>query len=299
MRLPPHNANGNLRRNPDMRHHSLTVVLFLLTLSVAALWAMAQPSAAVELTIEDEPVQGGLVAARTNPGAIVHLDERPLKLDADGRFVFGFGRDAPADALLVIQHQDQRIERPLTIRQREYQIQRIDGLPAKMVSPDQKALERIRRENRKIAQVRARYTENDGFREGFIGPAQGTVTGVYGSQRILNGQPRRPHFGIDIAAPSGTAVIAPAAGIVALAEPDLYFTGGTLMIDHGRGVTSVFSHLSALSVREGDIVGQGEKIGEVGSTGRSTGPHLDWRVNWFEVRLDPALLLSDAVLQPP
>ena len=282
-----------------MRHHARTVILFLVTLSVSALWAAARPSAAVELTIEGEPVQGGILAAHTNPGAIVHLDGRPLKLDADGRFVFGFGRDAPAQALLVIQHQDQRIERPLTVRQREYQIQRINGLPTKMVSPDQKALERIRRENRKIAQVRARYTETDAFREGFIRPAQGTITGVYGSQRILNGQPRRPHFGIDIAAPTGSAVIAPAAGIVALAEPDLYFTGGTLMIDHGRGVTSVFSHLSALSVREGNIVSRGEKIGEVGSTGRSTGPHLDWRVNWFEVRLDPALLLLDEAPQTP
>lgn len=282
-----------------MRHHARTVILFLLTLSVSALWAAARPSAAVELTIEGEPVQGGILAAHTNPGATVHLDGRPLKLDADGRFVFGFGRDAPAQALLVIQHQDQRIERPLTVRKREYQIQRINGLPTKMVSPDQKALERIRRENRKIAQVRARYTETDAFREGFIRPAQGTITGVYGSQRILNGQPRRPHFGIDIAAPTGSAVIAPAAGIVALAEPDLYFTGGTLMIDHGRGVTSVFSHLSALSVREGNIVSRGEKIGEVGSTGRSTGPHLDWRVNWFEVRLDPALLLLDEAPQTP
>ena len=297
MQQLPRNANGNLQRNPEMRHYSRTAILFLLTLSVSALWAIAHPSAAVELTIEGAPVQGGLVTARTKPGAIVHLDGQPLKLDAEGRFVFGFGRDAPADALLVIQHQDQRVERPLTIGQRQYQIQRIDGLPTKMVSPDQKALERIRRENRKIAQVRERYTETDAFREGFIRPAQGTITGVYGSQRILNGQPRRPHFGIDIAAPTGTAVIAPAAGIVALAEPDLYFTGGTLMIDHGRGITSVFSHLSALSVREGDIVGRGEKIGEVGSTGRSTGPHLDWRVNWFQVRLDPALLLSDETSQ--
>jgi murein DD-endopeptidase MepM/ murein hydrolase activator NlpD len=162
-----------------------------------------------------------------------------------------------------------------------------------MVSPDQKALERIRRENRQIAQVRAGYTESDAFRAGFILPAEGPISGVYGSQRILNGEPRRPHFGLDIAAPTGTAVIAPAAGTVALAEPDLYFTGGTLMIDHGRGITSVFSHLSALTVSEGDFVAQGEKIGEIGATGRATGPHLDWRVNWFEVRLDPALLLND------
>ena len=276
-----------------MWHRAHIVILFVFGLSIGVVCSANQPSAALELTIEGEPVQGGLLIARTTPGAVVHLDERPLKLDAEGRFVFGFGRDAATDSLLVIQHKDQQIDYPLSVRQRDYQVQRIDGLPSKMVSPDQKALERIRRENRQIAQVRAGYTESDAFRAGFILPAEGPISGVYGSQRILNGEPRRPHFGLDIAAPTGTAVIAPAAGTVALAEPDLYFTGGTLMIDHGRGITSVFSHLSALTVSEGDFVAQGEKIGEIGATGRATGPHLDWRVNWFEVRLDPALLLND------
>lgn len=276
-----------------MWHRAHIVILFVFGLSIGVVCSANQPSAALELTIEGEPVQGGLLLARTTPGAVVHLDERPLKLDAEGRFVFGFGRDAATEALLIVQHKDQQIDYPLSVRQRDYQVQRIDGLPSKMVSPDQKALERIRRENRQIAQVRAGYTESDAFRAGFILPAEGPISGVYGSQRILNGEPRRPHFGLDIAAPTGTAVIAPAAGTVALAEPDLYFTGGTLMIDHGRGITSVFSHLSALTVSEGDFVAQGEKIGEIGATGRATGPHLDWRVNWFEVRLDPALLLND------
>lgn len=276
-----------------MWHRAHIVIMFVFGLSIGVVCSANQPSAALELTIEGEPVQGGLLLARTTPGAVVHLDERPLKLDAEGRFVFGFGRDAATDSLLIIQHKDQQIDYPLSVRQRDYQVQRIDGLPSKMVSPDQKALERIRRENRQIAQVRAGYTESDAFRAGFILPAEGPISGVYGSQRILNGEPRRPHFGLDIAAPTGTAVIAPAAGTVALAEPDLYFTGGTLMIDHGRGITSVFSHLSALTVSEGDFVAQGEKIGEIGATGRATGPHLDWRVNWFEVRLDPALLLND------
>ena len=276
-----------------MWHRAHIVILFVFGLSIGVVCSANQPSAALELTIEGEPIQGGLLLARTTPGAVVHLDERPLKLDAEGRFVFGFGRDAATEALLIVQHKDQQIDYPLSVRQRDYQVQRIDGLPSKMVSPDQKALERIRRENRQIAQVRAGYTESDAFRAGFILPAEGPISGVYGSQRILNGEPRRPHFGLDIAAPTGTAVIAPAAGTVALAEPDLYFTGGTLMIDHGRGITSVFSHLSALTVSEGDFVAQGEKIGEIGATGRATGPHLDWRVNWFEVRLDPALLLND------
>lgn len=288
----PRNANRNWRQNPDMRHYPPIVILFIFAISFGVLCTANQQAAALELTIEGEPVQGGLLLARTTPGAVAYLDERPIKLDAEGRFVFGFGRDAPTDALLVVQHKDHKIEHPLTIAQRDYQIQRINGLPSKMVSPDKKALERIRRENKQIAQVRAHYTELDAFRAGFIRPAEGPISGVYGSQRILNGQPRRPHFGLDIAAPTGTAVIAPAAGTVALAEPDLYFTGGTLMIDHGRGITSVFSHLSALTASEGDFVAQGEKIGEIGASGRATGPHLDWRVNWFEVRLDPALLLT-------
>ena len=151
-------------------------------------------------------------------------------------------------------------------------------------------LARIRREGAEIAAVRRRDTAATWFARGFRWPLFGVVTGVYGSQRILNGEPRRPHYGIDIAAPTGTPVGVPAAGLVALAEADLFFTGGTVLIDHGHGLTSVYSHLAEVLVRVGDKVATGDILGTVGATGRVTGPHLDWRVNWFKTRLDPALL---------
>lgn len=184
-----------------------------------------------------------------------------------------------------------RESRELNVQARTYETQRINGLPSRMVTPSEEALKRIRRENTWIAAVRRLDTDQPHYRTGFAWPVIGTVTGIYGSRRILNGEPRRPHYGIDIAADRGTPVRSPADGVIALAEDDLYFTGGTVMIDHGYGITSVLSHLETLDASVGQSVRQGEVIGTVGSTGRVTGPHLDWRVNWFEVRLDPALLV--------
>ena len=177
------------------------------------------------------------------------------------------------------------------MRARRYETQRIDGLPDRMVTPGAEALKRIRRENSRIAAVRRLDTDRPHYRTGFVWPVVGTVTGVYGSRRILNGEPRRPHYGIDIAADAGTPVRSPADGVVALAADDLYFTGGTVMIDHGFGVTTVLSHLDSVDVGAGRTVRQGDVVGAVGATGRVTGPHLDWRVNWFDARLDPALLV--------
>lgn len=177
------------------------------------------------------------------------------------------------------------------MRARRYETQRIDGLPGRMVTPSTEALKRIHRENSRIAAVRRLDTGRPHYRTGFVWPVVGTVTGVYGSRRILNGEPRRPHYGIDIAADAGTPVRSPADGVVALAADDLYFTGGTVMIDHGFGVTTVLSHLESVDVGVGRTVRQGDVVGAVGATGRVTGPHLDWRVNWFGARLDPALLV--------
>lgn len=176
------------------------------------------------------------------------------------------------------------------MRQRVYDVQRIDGLPRNMVTPSARELARIRAEGRRIAAARARVSTTPRFADGFSWPVRGRVSGVYGSRRILNGEPRRPHLGVDIAAPAGTPVGAAAAGTVTLAEAALHFTGGTIVIDHGLGISTVYSHLRALHVSAGDEVARGDVIAEVGSTGRSTGPHLDWRVNWFQERLDPALL---------
>lgn len=249
-------------------------------------------AAAFEVTLDGELTQGGFISARTVPGATAKLNDKPIRVDDQGRFVFGFGRDdALSHTLTVIGPNGSEQTRALTLSKRHYKIQHIDGLPKKYVSPPESVLKRIRAENGRIYTIRNHDTDYGGVFGGFIWPASGIVSGVYGSQRVLNGQPKRPHFGLDVAGPVGTPVVAPASGIVRMAETDLYYTGGTIMLDHGHGIVSVFSHLSKIDATIGQWVEQGIKIGEIGSTGRSTGPHLDWRVNWFQTRLDPELLL--------
>ena len=171
-------------------------------------------------------------------------------------------------------------------------LQRIDGLPPKKVSPSKEDMKRIRKEYAMVRDARARDDAREDFLGGFVWPVKGRISGVYGSQRILNGQPRRPHFGVDVAAPVGTLVRAPAPGIVTLTHDDMFFSGGTLIIDHGHGLSSTFIHLNAILVKEGERVSQGDPIAEVGATGRVTGPHLDWRMNLQGARLDPQLLVE-------
>lgn len=260
-------------------------ILFVLVLTASA--------AAEDLRLDGEFAQGGLVMGTTAPGAEVTYNGRLLRVSPKGQFLFGFGREAPSEGRLQVRLPDGReIERVLEIRQRDYKIQRIDGLPPKMVTPPQEVLDRIARESAQIAAVRAVDRAETDFESGFDWPAYGRISGVYGSQRVLNGEPRRPHYGIDIAAPAGSPVVAPADGIVSLAEHDLYYTGGTIIIDHGHGLTSAFLHMKDVTVSPGQKVRKGTPIGTVGSTGRSTGPHLDWRINWFEERLDPAFLVG-------
>jgi len=184
-----------------------------------------------------------------------------------------------------------RIVRDLEVKQRTYRVQRVDGLPPRKVEPTEEDLARIRREVALIKRARARDDARTDFLSGFQWPLEGRITGVYGSQRILNGEPRRPHYGVDVAAPNGTPIVAPADGVVSLVHPDMFFSGGTLILDHGHGLTSTFAHLSALLVEEGDRVRAGEPVAKVGATGRVTGPHLHWGMNLFDRRLDPELLL--------
>ncbi|NKB60358.1 MAG: peptidoglycan DD-metalloendopeptidase family protein [Alphaproteobacteria bacterium] len=253
---------------------------------------LAVPAHAVEL--KGEFTQGGLVFGKAVTGEKVALDGKVLQVSPNGDFVFGFGRDAPPTATLRIERRGGAVEeRTLKVGKRQYRIQRIDGLPKRMVTPPPEVLARIKRENASIAKVRAKDSAMVHYRGSWARPAPGKVTGVYGSQRILNGEPRRPHFGIDFAAPVGTPVVAPAGGIVVLAHTDMYYTGGTLILDHGHGLTSAFLHLSSLSVKQGDVVKRGQRIGAIGATGRATGPHLDWRINWFDRRVDPAFLLAE------
>lgn len=263
------------------------VMLFLLPGILLLVSACVQ---ATEVLLSGELAQGGLVYGMTATDAAVFLDGYRLSQARDGSFVFGFGRDAPAMAVLRISKGADTVHRILTVRERLYKTQRIDGLPQQLVSPPPIMLKRIRKEAQLISHARSRYSLPGNIPRQFIWPLHGQITGVYGSRRILNGMPRQPHFGIDIACPSGTLVRAPAAAVVTLAHPDMYFTGMTMILDHGYGISSTLLHLSEMLAAEGDAVIQGEVIAKVGSTGRSTGPHLDWRVNWLKARLDPALL---------
>ena len=245
------------------------------------------------LRIDGPRTQGGLLRGHVPPGSTVEYEGGAVRVSPDGWFLVGFGRDAPPEAVLEVVFPDGRSARQvLKVERREYDIQRIDGLPPSKVTPSEEDLVRIRAEVKMVRKARAIDDPRTDFLGGFLWPIKGRISGVYGSQRILNGEPRRPHFGIDIAAPAGTKVAAPADGVVTLVHPDMYFSGGTMIVDHGHGLSSAFLHLSRILVEKGERVTQGQAIAEVGSTGRSTGPHLDWRINLFDRRLDAALLVG-------
>jgi murein DD-endopeptidase MepM/ murein hydrolase activator NlpD len=259
----------------------------------AAIFAalIAAPCWAGTLTLEGAVEQGGLVRGKTDPGAQVMLDGRAVRVASDGSFIFGFGRDAPDHATLnVIFADGSRDHRDLTVEARHYDVQRINGLPEQQVSPDAVTLERIKREGAVIAHARAADTDLAFFEAPLRWPVTGPISGVYGSQRILNGEPRAPHMGVDIAAPRGTPIVAAAAGTVTLAERDLFYTGGTVIIDHGYGLATTYQHMDRVDVTVGQHVDAGQPIGVVGATGRVTGPHLHWSLNWYDVRLDPQLV---------
>jgi murein DD-endopeptidase MepM/ murein hydrolase activator NlpD len=255
--------------------------------------ALAAPHVgARSLDFDRSLMQGALVVGRVAAGTRVEFEERELRVGADGRFVVGFGREQPREATLALVHPDGRREsRKLEILPRRFDIQRIDGLPPRMVEPSEEDLARIKRDNQLIGAARRRDSPEAMWASGWMWPVEGRISGVWGSQRVLNGQPRRPHFGVDVAMPTGTPVVAPANGIVSLAEADLYFTGGTIMLDHGHGVSTIYAHLSAVESELGRRVRRGEQIGRIGATGRVTGPHLHLGMNWFATHVDPALVL--------
>ncbi len=263
--------------------------------AVAVLGSLLAVVPAAALELNGPLTQGGLIIGTAAPGTAVAFDGRELRVDPQtGTFVFGIGRDHGAAATLTITHPDGREEtQALAIAPRQWQIERIDGLPPRKVTPSEEDLKRIRREGALINAARSRNSATLDFARGFILPATGRLSGFYGSQRILNGEPRRPHLGLDVAGPLGTPVHAAAPGEVVLAESDLFYTGGTVAIDHGHGLTTIYSHLASVDANLGDRVAQGAPIGTIGATGRATGPHLDWRINWFNVRLDPELALEN------
>jgi len=255
-----------------------------------------QPFAVVaqsNLSFEGHFIQGGLVVGQTLPGSEVKHGDRKIHVSDTGVFVLGFGRDAPKkDSLSVQLPNGENIQHPLEVRQQTYKTTRIDGLPKRKVTPKKEDLKRIRSDNAKIGKVRRLDTGLTDFLSGFVWPVKGRISGVFGSQRILNGKPRRPHNGMDIAAPQGTPVLATSDGVVQLVHEDMFYSGKTVMIDHGHGVTSVYIHMNKITVKQGSRVRQGDQIGTVGMTGRATGPHLHWGINLFKMPLDPKLIVA-------
>ncbi len=246
------------------------------------------------LQLKGTPVQGALIIAKTNPQAEVKVDNSATAVTEEGYFIFGFGRFDEQDKTIAITHQGHTYKTTVPVQTRDFPTERIDGLPANKVNPPASTLARISKESAQVKNARAVWSEQKAFLESFIWPAEGRVSGVYGSRRILNGEPKRPHYGMDIANVTGSPVIAPASGVVTMAVNDHYYTGGTIIIDHGYGLNSTYLHLSQVNVSEGQVLEQGQKIGEIGATGRATGPHLDWRLNiGTSLRLDPQLIIPE------
>ena len=270
----------------------MTFLLRVLLITATLVTTRTYPAHALE--VSGTFIQGGLATGKVEPGTKLTLDGQPVAVAPNGSFIIGFGRKAKAKMVLRAEPPEGPLEeRELAIERRKYKIQRIDGLPQRKVSPTKpEDLARIKSDQIQIAEVRKRTTLKTFFDTGFMWPVEGRISGVYGSQRILNGKPRSPHNGVDVAAPRGTPVKTMGDGVVALVNEDMFFTGKTVMIDHGLGLTSVYIHMDKTTVKEGDFVTKGMQIGTVGATGRATGPHLHWGVSWFKTALDPALLVG-------
>lgn len=273
-------------------HMTVSMKHILTALALAAAF-LAGPVLANDLLLHDPPVQGALVRGTVTPGSEIRLGDTPVRVAGTGAFVFGLPYNAPSEVQLSVTYPDGDEEvKTLSVRPQQYNIERIDGLPPSTVTIPEEERRRRARERAMVGEARSGFRESLHWRGRFVLPAEGRVSGVYGSQRILNGEPRTPHFGLDIAAPVGTPIHAPAAGVVTLAHADFLLEGGIVIIDHGFSVTSTLFHMSQVDVEEGQRVEQGDKIGEIGARGRASGPHVDWRVNWGGVRVDPGLLVN-------
>ncbi len=283
----------NMSKQKILKHKASKKLLLPIISSLFALGFTHSALAKVELKLDGDILQGSMVVGKTTPNSKVFFDDDPLKVSRHGLFTFGFSRDDESNhKLLIVNENNEKLVQYLKPKSRTYNVQRIEGIDKKIMSPSKEALAQIKSDGIKIRAARAIASDNIDFAHGFKAPATGRITGVYGSQRIYNGVPKNPHYGLDYAGPKGTSVFAPAAGVITLWEPAMFYSGGTLVIDHGHGITSTFLHLSDSKVQVGDRVLQGQDVAMIGSTGRSTGPHLDWRINWHNVRLDPALVLN-------
>ena len=241
--------------------------------------------------------QGGLVLGQLAEGETVSYKGKSLKINNKNQFLLGFGRNEPSEVEITVHDQLGQRNIVLNIAARDYAIQKIEGVPQKTVNPSEEHLNRIQQDAASVRQARRLISNQDDFTAGFIEPSSGPITGVYGSQRFYNGVPKSPHYGIDYAAPTGAPVIAPAGGIITLVHNDMFYSGGTLILDHGHGLSSTFLHLSQILVAQGQRVTPGMVIAKIGASGRATGPHLDWRMNWLDQRIDPQLVLQTLPVQ--
>ena len=257
------------------------------SMSLAASAALAQEKS-VRFTVGGSLEQGSLATGSAPPGSLVALDGRPLRVSADGRFVFGFAPDQTKASLVTVRYPDGGGDsRSFTPTLRQYEIERVNGLPQNTVTPPPEVAARIAHEAETIYLARLTDSSGSDFLSGFDWPAPGIESGIFGSQRIDNGVPMSPHYGVDMAAPVGTPITAPADGVVGISD-DHYLNGGFTLIDHGQGVSTSYLHQSQRLVQAGEAVKRGQRIGLIGATGRATGPHLHWAMNWFEVCLDPS-----------
>mgnify|MGYP001319532447 FL=1 len=237
--------------------------------------------------------QGSFILGKISPDTKISIDDRNIRVSKDGYFAFGLDRDRKNDVIIKIEKNGESKKIVKKVFKRKYKIQRIDGLPSKQVTPPPEVYERIKKDNILIGKARLIDTAYVFFKDKFIYPIDKyIITGVYGSQRILNGKPRRPHYGIDFHAPEGTPVKAMMDGEITLVANDMYFTGGTIIFDHGHGISTLYMHMKDINVKTGQKVKQGQIVGTLGQSGRATGPHLDIRLNWFDVKLDPATILN-------
>jgi len=257
------------------------LIIFLFSFKVSA------------LEFKGKFIQGHFIIGKTDPNSKVKIGKRQVKVSKDGYFAFGIGRDRKYDVVITIEKNGAKEKIIKRVQKRKYNIQRIDGLEETKVTPPEEVYERIKRENKWIGEARAIDSNLTFFTKKFIVPVEhAIISGVYGSQRILNGKPKWPHYGLDFAVDEGTKIKAMLDGTVTLAKPDLFYTGGTLIFDHGHGISTLYMHMKKILVNKGQKVKQGDVIGTVGSTGRATGAHLDVRLNWFQTRLDPAMVLD-------
>ena len=269
------------------------LVAIILVCIAAAVKLQASP-----MTLQGSLQQGSLLLGTVEMGSTAFYRDQVLPVTASGQFLLGLGRDAPSSIeLRIVDAEGLQTVQKFAVAKREYRIQRVNGVPAKTVNPPAADLARIRNDSALVKSARREITAREDFLDGFQIPLNGPITGVYGSQRVYNGVPKNPHYGVDYAAPTGTQVLSPAAGIVRLAHLDMFYSGGTLIVDHGHGLSSSFLHLSDILVAEGSRVSRGQPIAKVGATGRATGPHLDWRMNWHSERIDPQLVLETLTAQ--